>query len=118
MIAMFRPMTKDLGLLAKVILLSTPAVVTLVLWGRRGIGSKANYVVSWVNSAASLLWIVAVISKTLSIAILFVFCPFVLGIVSACMLVWPGVTGEERRYQMLANGLMLTFWAFTIVAPN
>jgi hypothetical protein len=111
-------MPKDIGLLAKVILLSMPAVVLLVLWGRRGVRSKTNYVVSWVNAVASWLWLVAAISKTVPSAVLFVFCPFFLGIVSACMLVWPGAAGEERKYQILANVLMLIFWAFTIAVPN
>jgi len=111
-------MPKDFGLFAKVLLLSIPAVVILVLWGRRGAGGKANYFVSWVNVVVSLLWVFAAITNAMSIEVLFVFCPSVLGIVSACMLIWPGTTGKERRYQILANGLMLIFWAFTIVAPN
>jgi len=118
MIAMFKPMPKDFGLLAKVILLSTPAIVLLILWTRRSVRSKTNYIVSWANTVVSLLWIAATISGSASIAVLFVFCPFVFGIASACMLVWPGTSGEERRYQILVNGLMLAFWVFTIVAPN
>lgn len=103
--------------LVKLALFSVPAIVALLLLGRRGVKSKMNYVVSWANVVTALLWTVALVSGTVSPAILFVFCPFVLGIVSICMCVWPAEAGA-RRFLVLANGLMLVFWAFTIVAPN
>ena len=102
---------------AKFALLCLPAAVILAMWGRRGVTSKPLYTASWLNAAAAALWLVTFAGRFVSAASLFVFCPFVMIVVSIFVGVMPTAMGQ-RRPLVLVNGLMGIWWALLITAPN
>jgi hypothetical protein len=119
--------------LGKSALLGLPTLITLVLWRRRGIQSRALNQVGWGNLLGYTAWLLAVvvlmplseipryhwIAGSSIPANLFFIIPFLLAIGSfiTCLLCATAEKGE-RRYPLLANGLMLILWSWLVVPPN
>jgi len=103
--------------IAKSALLCLPAIVILAVWGRRGVSSRQLYAASWLNAAASALWLVALAGRFASAASLFVFWPFVMIVVTIFVSVMPAPS-SQRRLLVLANVFMGIWWASLITAPN
>jgi len=122
-----------LWILAKSAVFGISAGGILWRWKRRGIRSRNLYSASRANLAFYSLWLTVVIvmfvmqeSSALRSMInsslpasLFVGCTFfaVIGSLLMCISCL-GAEKGERRFVVLANGLMLILWASNVVAPN
>jgi hypothetical protein len=110
----------------KFVFVIIPAVLILLHWRRRGIGSPLLYTLSWIDVGSYLLWLLLIgaldrfasdgVWKNDILGILFVFWPmlatiFALGLAISTM----GARRGERAFIVSSNLLMIVLWASSIV---